>query len=557
MAFQPASAHLKTRVVSTGPTTVAVVSQNFLKATTRSKSSLTQIESLRASYPLKLMSPASANTAPSPSATPSSSPVVPAAGRQVPDAHENSETTTTLTTTAKPLLPPPPRIVYMITYGGGLLADDHPDLQFVLARHAKLLVLGQGNTKIYKSPRIDYPPASQTLHSTVGPGGVFLFLGPAVVACEDSNVFLRHEILLQAQRKRYQHSTGAGVRDQMERLRVSGSGGEQKVEGDLEEELPNCVVLDWIAGGRGEEERWKARRAEWRLVVRWAELEPESEAAITTTSTGSDQTKAKEDDGEEEEFVEEEDPRDIADRAAGGPVIFRDGFLIEHNPPMPSSKPKTTSSSSSPARSATPTSSYQQQQQPSAANTTPKPTLAPKMTSYAPSLYPHSTIGSLFIMGPKTERLQQYILKRFEHITIYPGQKPELRPDYPVLWSATVVQIPRPSAASDTTFLPRRKRMMMKAMVVKMASQGIEQMQDFLKSLFEEHELQESRHHKLMDDSDDEEEEKNIARRMKKSSTHGLGTGNGHGGDGNGGVEGLSVIDQLFGGRATWERAFR
>ncbi|KAF8948125.1 hypothetical protein BGZ47_006383 [Haplosporangium gracile] len=558
MVFQPASAHLKTRVVSTGPTTVAVVSQNFLKATTRSKTSLTQIESLRASYPLKLMSPASANTAPSP--TPSA-----AASPTIPDAHANSETITTLTTTAgtattaKPL-PPPPRIVYMITYGGGLLADDHPDFQFVLARHAKLLVLGQGNTKIYKSPRVDYPPASQTLHSTVGPGGVLLFLGPAVVACEDSSVFLRHEILLQAQRSRHQLSArargaGAGslVRDQMEHLKLLGGGQEE--EEDLEEELPNCVVLDWIAGGRGEEERWKARRAEWRLVVRWAELEPESEAPSTTT-TGSDQPKAQQaSDFEEDEFVEEEDPRDVADRAAGGPVIFRDGFLIEHNPPMPSSKSKTSSPSSlSPAKSVTPTSTSQQQ--PSAASTTQKPTMAPKMTSYAPSLYPHSTIGSLFIMGPKTERLQQYILKRFEHITIYPGQKPELRPDYPVLWSATIVQIPRPSAASDTTFVPRRKRMMMKAMVVKMASQGIEQMQDFLKSLFEEHELQESKSNKLMDDSDHEEEDADeIARRMKKSSTHGSAAGIGQGDDVR--VEELSVIDQLFGGRATWERAFR
>ncbi|KAF9141551.1 hypothetical protein BGX30_004565 [Mortierella sp. GBA39] len=542
MAFQPASAHLQTRVVSTGPTTVAVVSQNFLKATARSKTSLTQIESLRASYPLKLMSPASTNTTPSRSPSAAASPTI-------PDAHANTGTTGTPTETTAQPLPPPPRIVYMITYGGGLLADDHPDLQFVLARHAKLLVLGQGNTKIYKSPRVDYPPASQTLHSTVGPGGVFLFLGPAVVACEDSSVFLRHEIVLQAQRKPRLHSAGTGagaeVRDQMEGLTLAG-GGQEKGEENLEEELPNCVVLDWIAGGRGEEERWKARRAEWRLVVRWADLEPESEATITAT-TGSDQPETQgkaEDDEDEEEFVEEEDPRDVADRAAGGPVIFRDGFLIEHNPPMPSSKSKTSSPSlSSPAGSAKPTST------PPTTNTTPKPTLAPKMTSYAPSLYPHSTIGSLFIMGPKTERLQQYILKRFEHITVYPGQKPELRPDYPVLWSATIIQIPRPSAASDTTFVPRRKRMMMKAMVVKMASQGIEQMQDFLKSLFEEHELQESKSNKLMDDSDHEEDDEEVARRMKKSSIHGLGTGNG--------VGGLSVIDQLFGGRATWERAFR
>ncbi|KAG0278840.1 hypothetical protein BGZ95_002989 [Linnemannia exigua] len=534
MAFQPASAHLQTRVVSTGPTTVAVVSQNFLKATTRSKTSLTQIESLRASYPLKLMSPASANTAPTPAAS-------------RPPA--NSETTAITATAVLP--PPPPRIVYMITYGGGLLADDHPDLQFVLARYAKLLVLGQGNTKIYKSPRPDYPPASQTLHSTVGPGGVFLFLGPAVVACEDSSVFLRHEILLQAQRDRRGTRAGAGgegggggeVRDQMDRMKLIG--GEEGV--DLEEELPNCVVLDWIAGGRGEEERWKARRAEWRLVVRWAELDPESE--VTTTAAGADQsnhpgTKTREDEEEEEE-----------DEAAGGPVIFRDGFLIEHNPPMPSSKSKTSSLSPTGSAALTPTPAP-----------SPKPTLTPKMTSYAPSLYPHSTIGSLFIMGPKTERLQRYILKRFEHITIYPGQKPEHRPDYPILWSATVVQIPRPpspstssSSGTGATFVPRRKRMMMKAMVVKMASQGIEQMQDFLKSLFEEHELEENSRTKLMDS--DHEDEDHARRTNKKSSTgvgskSGSGAGTGQEGDNDDGG-GLSVIDQLFGGRATWERAFR
>ncbi|KAF9087957.1 hypothetical protein BGX29_000539 [Mortierella sp. GBA35] len=526
MVFQPASAHLQTRTVSTGPTTVAVVSQNFLKATTRSKTSLTQIESLRASYPLKLMSPASANTATAPTTRPATT--TSATGGQDPDAHANSDTTTALT---KPALPPPPRIVYMITYGGGLLADDHPDLQFVLGRYSKLLVLGQGNTKIYKSPRSDYPPASQTLHSTVGPGAVFLFLGPAVVACEDSSVFLRHEILLQAQRRPRQLIGGAAA--------VAGGVMVQEEKEDLENELPNCVVLDWIAGGRGDEERWKARRAEWRLVVRWAELEPE----------GSDQgqgqpqdTKDKEE--EEEEFVEEEDPRDVADRAAGGPVIFRDGFLIEHNPPMPS-KPKAPSSS--PAGSATTTTTT--------TPTAPKPTAVPKMTSYAPSLYPHSTIGSLFIMGPKTERLQRSILKRFEHITIYPGQKPEHRPDYPILWSATVVQVPRPPSPTDSSFVPRRKRTMMRAMVVKMASQGIEQMQDFLKSLFEEHEVEENSRTKLMDsdsDNEDDDEEKDNGGRRKKSSG-GSGSGNGQGE----GEEGLSVIDQLFGGRATWERAFR
>ncbi|KAG0340899.1 hypothetical protein BG000_010795 [Podila horticola] len=503
MAFQPAAAQPQSlRVVITGAATSAVVSQNFLRASARSKTSLTQIDSLRASYPLKLLSPASANT----STTRLPVNLVGVRPQDIEARDKNNQQSSMV-------LPPPPRIVYMITYGGGLLADDHPDLKFVLTRHAKLLVLGQGNTKIYKAPNPDHPPASQTLHSTVAPGGVLLFLGPAVVACEDSSVFLRHEILLQAQRKT---------------VKITNS---RDKEDDPNDELPNCVVLDWITGGRGEDERWLGRRSEWRLIVRWSELDPSSNAAdLSSNASGpvsnqdaamKEQTPAEqenrkiEEDKEEEEFVDEEDPRDVADREAGGPVIFRDGFLIEHNPAPPRKTPTTSS-------------------------TLPQP----KMTSYAPSLHPHSTIGSLFIMGPKTERLQRSILRRFERMTIYPGQKPEQRADYPILWSATVVQVPRPAvpytaSSEEASSVPRRKLTMMKAMVVKMASQGTEQMQDFLKSLFEEHEGDQSQVNNLMDDDEDDAE----ARRRKKKEEYK--------------EEGLSVIDELFGGRAVWERAFR
>ncbi|KAF9577105.1 hypothetical protein BGW38_007896, partial [Lunasporangiospora selenospora] len=206
MVFQPASAHLPTRVISTGATTSAVVSQNFLRASTRSKNSLTQIDSLRAAYPIKLLSPASANTA---------------------SNHHQQQQQEQQEQPKKPI-PTPPRIVYMITYGGGLLADDHPDLQLVISRYAKLLILGQGNTKIYKAPKPDHPPASQTLHSTVGPGALFLFLGPPVVACEDSNVFLRHEIVLQAQRRSYGRLSADG-KTVLE---------DEEDEEDEEEELP-------------------------------------------------------------------------------------------------------------------------------------------------------------------------------------------------------------------------------------------------------------------------------------------------------------------------------
>ncbi|KAF9429967.1 hypothetical protein BGZ94_008835 [Podila epigama] len=526
MASQPTAAHpLPPRVVATGSSTSAIVSQNYLRATARSKTSLTQIDSLRASYPLKLLSPASANTSTT----------------RLPTHLVSSNNSQDNNAVTQPL-PPPPRIVYLITYGGGLLADDHPDLKFVLTRHAKLLILGQGNTKIYKAPSPVHPPASQTLHSTVAPGAVFLFLGPAVVACEDSSVFLRHEIVLQAQRSRHQDA-------------VLQQHAQRNNDTDPSDELPNCVVLDWITGGRGENERWLGRRSEWRLIVRWSELDPSSTVADSpshTTPTFSDRQDShpsppheqqqepqkveevdeEEEEEEEEEFVDEEDPRDVADRLAGGPVVFRDGFLIEHNPSMP--------------RRSTATVAKSEEMTSTAPNQADTSSPQPKMTSYAPSLYPHSTIGSLFIMGPKTERLQRSIMRRFEKITIYPGQTPEQRTDYPVLWSATVVQIPRPtvpyatSATEASRSTSRRKRTMMNAMVVKMASQGTEQMQDFIKSLFEE--SLGNQGNNLMDDDDDDDDAVARKKREKEASYK---------------EEGLSVIDELFGGRAVWERAFR
>lgn len=421
----------------------------------------------------------------------------------------------------------------MITYGGGLLADDHPDLQLVLQRHARLLVLGQGNTKIYKSPTPDHPPASQTLHSSVGPGALLLFLGPAVVACEDSSVFLRHEIVLQAQRP--------GDKEAIEQSTRAAN----QAEWSEDDEHPSCVVLDWIAGGRGEDERWKARRSEWRLIVRWSELEPEDTSVSSSPEDPlkRDVERARGEEEEEEEFVEEEDPRDVADRLAGGPVIFRDGFLIEHNPPLPSN-------SHAPATTSIPASSTTNP--PSTTTAPPRP----KMTSYAPSLYPHSTIGSLFIMGPKTRRLQQSILNRFEHMTVYPGEKPECRADYPILWSVTVVQVPRPpepnqrSPSGSSKPIPRRKHQKMNAMVVKMASQGIEQMQDFMTSLFEEQAAKLDNRKKMID-SDGEEEEEQI---RKRAGHVNHGGGNEQEKDSQ---DGLTVIEELFGGRTVWERVFQ
>jgi len=89
----------------------------------------------------------------------------------------------------------------------------------------------------------------------------------------------------------------------------------------------------------------------------------------------------------------------------------------------------------------------------------------------------------------------------------------------------------------------------MNAMVVKMASQGIEQMQNFLKSLFEEQGAELDNRKNMMDDDDEGEQ-------GRENDHHGGSKSNGQGltGDNDGGNEGLSVIDELFGGRTVYER---
>ncbi|KAG0225976.1 hypothetical protein BGW42_003964 [Actinomortierella wolfii] len=486
---------------------------NLLRVSTRSKDSETHVDVIRATYPLKLVSTKSTRVAPPLHLHPSHSPIVPAIPTSndavFPEKNKDSCSTdnaTVNTTRSQKRKPPPTRIVYMIAYGGGLLKDDHPHLQIELGPLSRLLILGQGSTKVSKCPSNDYPPASQTIHSTVGPGAVFLFLGPPVVASEDSSTFLKHEIILQATRS---------PPPKARRLGMSHDRGndEQGQEGEDDDTLPSCVALDWIAGGRGEEERWKARRIEWRMVVRWSELDdwptPSSEAPSPRQQNSSSSRPDKEDTDErqedeiEDDFMDEEDPRDVADRLAGGPVIFRDGFLLENDDSCP--KPRQHHQSLSPG------SPMSQSSQPQFS------------TSYAASIHPHSTIGTLFIIGPKTERLQRAILRRFAKMTVYPGQKAEVRPDYPILWSATSIQVtrPKPKQESGISSAGRsQKTKPLTAVVVKMATQGVEQMQDFLKTLFEEKHLEDTPHF---------EEEK--------------GT--------------LSVIEELFGGRVVWDRALR
>ncbi|KAF9976158.1 hypothetical protein BGZ73_009072 [Actinomortierella ambigua] len=475
---------------------------NLLRVSTRSKNTETHVDTIRASYPLKLVSTKS---------TRHSATAKPVEDDTTLQGNDDKDKNSTVTATSQKPIPPPARIIYMIAYGGGLLKDDHPHLQIELSPLSRLLILGQGSTKISKCPSKDYPPASQTIHATVGPGAVYLFLGPPVVASEDSSAFLKHEILLQAAPARPPriNSSTSGIEHH--------AGGGEEDDDDEYDTLPSCVALDWIAGGRGEEERWKARRIEWRMVVRWAELEDwpgsphqnpnQPESGKSQGDKDNKDQEEQEGTGSDDEYIEEEDPRDVADRLAGGPVIFRDGFLLEDDDTCPT--PHHPNPNPNPAQSLPPSPQFS--------------------TSYAASIHPHSTIGTLFVTGPKTERLQRAILRRFEKMTVFPGQKASVRPDYPILWSATSIQIPRPkppsslsnsSSASRTPRTRTKANMTVSAVVVKMATQGVEQMQDFIKTLFEEKNLEDTSHFQEEQGS-------------------------------------LSVVDELFGGRVVWDRAFR
>lgn len=65
--------------------------------------------------------------------------------------------------------------IYLLTYGGGLVADDSIDLQVTLEQSTRLILLTQGSTKLFKSP-------SRTVESTqrttvhLAPGAAICYL---------------------------------------------------------------------------------------------------------------------------------------------------------------------------------------------------------------------------------------------------------------------------------------------------------------------------------------------------------------------------------------------
>ena len=108
--------------------------------------------------------------------------------------------------------------VYLLTYGGGLVAGDAIDLQVAIEETTRLILLTQGSTKLFKSPSLDVV-SQQRMKVSLSPASALCYLPDPVQPFERS-CFVQHQIY--------------------NILRVPGK---EKPESSL-------CVLDWVSNGR-------------------------------------------------------------------------------------------------------------------------------------------------------------------------------------------------------------------------------------------------------------------------------------------------------------------
>ncbi len=82
--------------------------------------------------------------------------------------------------------------VYLLTYGGGLVAGDKIDLKITIERATKLVLLTQGSTKLFKSPSKDVV-SRQRMSVEIEPGAALCYL-PDPVQPFESSCFKQQQI---------------------------------------------------------------------------------------------------------------------------------------------------------------------------------------------------------------------------------------------------------------------------------------------------------------------------------------------------------------------------
>ncbi|KAL9623452.1 MAG: hypothetical protein Q9160_002345 [Pyrenula sp. 1 TL-2023] len=76
-------------------------------------------------------------------------------------------------------------LVFLLTYGGGLVAGDRIDLSISIAAHARLAMVTQGSTKIFKAPSPDVL-SGQRLEVEIQQGGALVYLPDPVQPFKES-----------------------------------------------------------------------------------------------------------------------------------------------------------------------------------------------------------------------------------------------------------------------------------------------------------------------------------------------------------------------------------
>lgn len=108
--------------------------------------------------------------------------------------------------------------VYLLTYGGGMVAGDTIDLSVTLEAATRLVLLTQGSTKLFKSPSRDVS-SKQRMSVSLAPGAALCYLPDPVQPFERSRF---------QQTQLYDIMLGA----------------------DVGQETGSLCVLDWVCNGR-------------------------------------------------------------------------------------------------------------------------------------------------------------------------------------------------------------------------------------------------------------------------------------------------------------------
>ncbi|KAF2453179.1 UreD urease accessory protein-domain-containing protein [Lineolata rhizophorae] len=225
-------------------------------------------QTLTYQYPLKLISPAPHNLSTTTTATTTST-STPSPSQPNTPPRRRHPTSTTIHT------------LFLLTYGGGLVAGDTITLSITLHAHTRLILLTQGSTKLFAPPARD-PTRTSAQRTTVriGEGAALCWL-PDPAQPFAGSAFAQTQVF---EVECGSWGSGGG------RSREEGEGArEGRAGGDEDVEPGSLCVLDYVSAGRvARGENWAFRSYASKNEI-WlcptTTTTPSTDPTTTTTTT--------------------------------------------------------------------------------------------------------------------------------------------------------------------------------------------------------------------------------------------------------------------------------